>query len=170
MGHRANFVLIHDGEAIAFQDQWAALGSTYLFAEGPVAASAAIEAMEPTSELMDWAFAEAGYLLDFDERRAIVFGTPEEVDLEFDDIGELGLEVTGNEIAAAGELQAALRQGPLGFCNASRHAGRAGSCIGTTAGSTPSRSISSAAASALSRPSHRAIQRTARRPRCRLER
>jgi hypothetical protein len=125
MGHRANFVSIRKGQAIAFQDQWAALGSTYLFAEGPEAASAAIEAMEPTSELMDWAFAEAGYLLDFDERRAIVFGTPEEVDLEFDDMGELGLEVTGDEIAAASELQSALRQGPLGFlqCIAPRWSG-----------------------------------------------
>lgn len=77
MGHRANFVLIHDAEGAAYHDQWAALGSTYAFAGGPADATAAAEAAEPTTELLDWAFAEAGFLLDFDEYVAIVFGQPE---------------------------------------------------------------------------------------------
>lgn len=77
MGHRANFVIIRSGEARAFEDQWAALGCTYGFAEGPSQATRAMELFRPTDELMDSAFAEAGYLIDHDEKVAIVFGYPE---------------------------------------------------------------------------------------------
>lgn len=109
MGHRANFVLIRDGTGVAYSDQWAALGCTYAFAGGPADATAAAEAAEPTNELLDWAFAEAGYLLDFDERVAIVFGQPEPIDLdEFAEFGAQGL-------VAAAELDAAIERGPLEF-------------------------------------------------------
>jgi len=43
MGHRANFVLIREGGARAFHDQWAALGSTWAFAGGPATAVSAAE-------------------------------------------------------------------------------------------------------------------------------
>jgi hypothetical protein len=112
MGHRANFVLIRDGRGAAYSDQWAALGSTYAFAGGPADATAATQAAEPTAELLDWAFAEAGYLLDFDERMAIVFGHPEPIDLE--ELAEFG----GQELGAANELDAALERGPLEFLKA----------------------------------------------------
>jgi hypothetical protein len=112
MGHRANFVLIRDGKGLAYSDQWAALGSTYAFAGGPADATAAAEATEPTNELLDWAFAEAGYLLDFDERMAIVFGQPEPIDPE--DLAEFGAP----ELAAANELDAALERSPLEFLKA----------------------------------------------------
>ncbi len=86
MGHRANFVIIRSGETRAFEDQWAALGCTYGFAEGPSGATRAAEASNPTDELLDPAFAEAGYLIDHDETIAIVFGypdlDPEMLDLE----------------------------------------------------------------------------------------
>ena len=103
MGHRANFVLIRGGEARAYYDQWAALGCAFDFAAGPEHAVAAAEATQPTSELMDWAFAEGGYLLDFDERRAIVFGHGGE--MMADELAELGLDDAG-EPGEAGEAGA----------------------------------------------------------------
>ena len=36
---------------------------------------------EPTDELMEWAFAEGGFLIDYDEKVCIAFGYPD-VDLE----------------------------------------------------------------------------------------
>ena len=74
MGHRANFVVIRDGRATAHYDQWAAMGCTHFLADGPDAACREISSYEQVDELMDWAFAEAGYLLDFDEKTAILFG------------------------------------------------------------------------------------------------
>jgi hypothetical protein len=112
MGHRANFVLIRNGTAVAYFDQWAALGSTYTFAAGPADAIAAAEASERTSELLDWAFAEAGFLLDFDECMAIVFGWPEPMAL--DELAELGAP----DMAPVNELDATLERGPLEFLKA----------------------------------------------------
>jgi len=119
MGHRANFLLIRDGTAAAYYDQWAALGSTYAFAGGPADASATAEQAQPTKELLDWAFAEAGFLLDFDEHVAIVFGRPEPIDLG--EFPELGAE----EAASAHALDGALERGPLEFlkCIAPRWTG-----------------------------------------------
>ncbi|MCA9609195.1 MAG: hypothetical protein KC619_26520 [Myxococcales bacterium] len=77
MGHRANFVIIEDGEASAYVDGWAALGCTFAFAEGPRDAATGARGCEPTDELLPWAFAEAGYLIDHDQRVAIVFGVPD---------------------------------------------------------------------------------------------
>ena len=112
MGHRANFVLIRDGEAKAYYDQWAALGCTYAFAGGPADATSAAEQAEPTTELLDWAFAEAGFLLDFDERVAIVFGHPEPIDP-----GEFS-EFSAEDVAPVNDLDLALEQGPLEFLRA----------------------------------------------------
>ena len=84
MGHRANFVTIQTNCAKAYYDQWAALGCIHAFATGPTEAFNALSEMETTSELMDWAFAEGGYLLDFDQKVAIVFGSPFDAD-EFGD-------------------------------------------------------------------------------------
>jgi hypothetical protein len=112
MGHRANFVLIRNAEAKAYYDQWAALGCTYAFAGGPADAISAAEQAEPTTELMDWSFAEAGFLLDFDEKIAIVFGQPEPIDPgEFADLGP-------EDLAPANEVDLALEQGPLAFLEA----------------------------------------------------
>ena len=87
MGHRANFVVIRNGEAKAYYDNWAAMGCIFPFAAGPDEACEAVSHYELTNELMDWAFAEGGYLIDFDERKAIVFGCP--VDLgEFAELEE----------------------------------------------------------------------------------
>ena len=57
MGNRANFVVIKDGSATAFQDQWAALGCTYDFACGLDHAMESLKEYTETTELMDWAFA-----------------------------------------------------------------------------------------------------------------
>ncbi len=111
MGSRANFVLIRDGEAVAHYDQWAAMGSTYAFAEGPDAAVTVAHSAEPTKELLTWAFAEAGFLLDFDERRAIVFGYPEPIDFDAEELEGLDLKESGGAIG----MDAALQSGPLDF-------------------------------------------------------
>ncbi len=82
MGHRANFVLIEDGKARAFEDQWAALGCTLSLEEGAKKLKRELpKVYAATEELMDWAFAEAGILIDYDERVCIAFGHPE-VNLE----------------------------------------------------------------------------------------
>jgi hypothetical protein len=112
MGHRANFVIIREGAATAFFDPWGALGCTYLLLEGPAKATAAAQAMEPTEELLDWAFAEAGYLLDHDLQRLITFGYPEgpgEMDPE--EMEELGLQPSEHEAQGLAALSAALEQG-----------------------------------------------------------
>lgn len=87
MGHRANFVVIRDGHAKAYYDNWAAMGCIHDLADGPEAACEAISEYEPTDELLDWAFAEGGYLIDFDEKRAIAFGCSVDLD-EFADVDD----------------------------------------------------------------------------------
>ena len=74
MGHRANFIVIRNGAGEAYHDQWAALGCLYAFADGPEEAMRALKEMEHTDQLLDWAFAEGGYLLDFDMSTAVAFG------------------------------------------------------------------------------------------------
>jgi hypothetical protein len=86
MGHRANFVVVKNNAAKAYYDQWAAMGCVYTFGEGPAAAIEALSSMESVDELLDWAFAEGGYLIDQDKHFAIVFGAPFEEDEAFDDL------------------------------------------------------------------------------------
>jgi hypothetical protein len=76
VGHRANFVVIRDRQAAAFYSQWAAMNCLEPLAGGPEAAAAAAEVYEPVDTLMERCWAEGGYLVDFDERRAILFGSP----------------------------------------------------------------------------------------------
>ena len=86
MGHRANFIVVRDGAVAAYHDQWAALGCLEGFRAGPDDALDMLKEFEPTTELMDWAFAEGGYLLDFDDRTAIVFGSPiDESEFDFNE-------------------------------------------------------------------------------------
>lgn len=110
MGQRANFVIIRDGEAKGYYAQWGALGCVYEFAVGPEHATRSAEHFEPTTELLDWAFAEGGYLIDFDEKQAIAFGyTPDEMDFEdFEGIDE-------DQVNEAMALEAALQEGPEAF-------------------------------------------------------
>ena len=91
MGHRANFVEIKNGEALAFEDNWAGMGAIYDFASGLEQATKALETYASTDELMDWAFAEAGYLIDHDEMTAIGFGVPFGADEFFDEGDDLEL-------------------------------------------------------------------------------
>ncbi|APR79912.1 Histone protein [Minicystis rosea] len=80
MGHRANYVIIEKGTAKAFMDSWGALGCTYALAEGPAACRDLATVAPTAEELMDWAFAEAGFLLDYDDHQAIFFGVPEPIE------------------------------------------------------------------------------------------
>lgn len=88
MGHRANFVLIEGGEAEAFFDQWAGLGCAFVVGDGPSAAVSAAREFEPTFELLDWAFAEGGYLIDFDQKLLLLFGELDDPSEEFEDFDD----------------------------------------------------------------------------------
>ena len=88
MGHRANFVVIRDGQALAYFDNWAALGCVHGLEQGPELALKNLEETEPTTELLDWAFCEGGYLLDFDQELVIVFGEILDEDYFADDVDD----------------------------------------------------------------------------------
>lgn len=86
MGHRANFVLIRDGKAEAYYDHWGALVCTLSLEEGAKKLEKSVpKVYERVDELMDWGFAEAGFLIDYDERVCIAFGMP---DVDMDDMPE----------------------------------------------------------------------------------
>lgn len=76
MAHRANFIVIRNGQANVYYDRQAALDQPKAFADGPGPAEALLKVYRPTEELYDWAHGEAGYLLDFDLRLAITYGFP----------------------------------------------------------------------------------------------
>jgi hypothetical protein len=118
MGQRANYVIIRANTAAAFYDHWGALGCLYSFAEGPDKAANAASASSRTDELQDWAFAEGGYLLDFDEKRAIVFGYPGGADIgdlaELVDLGQLG-DTAQQSLASAAAIDDAFDRGPLDY-------------------------------------------------------
>lgn len=114
MGHRANFIVIREAQATAYHDQWAALGSAYLLTDGPERAAAAVEPMEPTGELLEWGFAEGGFLLDFDERRLIALGYPEPIDLD-DFSAEFGDQLDAAEMQETTSLNDAFSAGADGF-------------------------------------------------------
>lgn len=91
MGHRANFVVIENGAAQAYYDNWAGLGAAFAIADGPGPAIESLKEFEPTHELLDWAFAEGGFLIDFDQSLVIVFGDLDDLSDEladFDDEGD----------------------------------------------------------------------------------
>lgn len=98
MGHRANFVVIRGGDARAYFDNWAALGCIHCLADGPEDAAASASEFEATDELLDWAFMEGGYLVDFDEKNLIVFGlTEEDLGVEFSEFDEDEQEEGGKQ-------------------------------------------------------------------------
>lgn len=102
MGHRANYVVIKKGTAKAYWDQWGAMGCVYSFADGPTSAIDAISDADTVNELMEWSYAEGGYLIDFDKKVAIVFGEPFADDFD---------ESPGEEIDAGSEINAAFEKG-----------------------------------------------------------
>jgi len=108
MGHRANFVVIEEGAAKVFYDQWGAMGCLYAFAGGPDSAVEAVAEMEEAAELMEWAFAEGGYLIDRDRKAAIVFGTTFDEIEAFDDLDD-------DVATPMREVNAAMDAGPRGF-------------------------------------------------------
>jgi hypothetical protein len=86
MGHRAHCIVIKNHQAVAYYDQWAGLGCAFGIADGPEAAVAYLDQFQTTNQLLSWALAEGGYLLDFDEHRVIVFGS---LDPELDELDEV---------------------------------------------------------------------------------
>jgi hypothetical protein len=88
MGHRANFVVIRDCVAEAYQDDWAALGCVDFLVDGPESAIEAARGFDSVDELLDWSFAEGGYLIDVDHRLLIVFGQIDDDTNDFLEIEE----------------------------------------------------------------------------------
>jgi len=75
MGQRANVVIIQEGIAKAYFDNWGALAVLPWFTLGPVEASSEfIEDFEETDELLDWEWAEGGGIIDFDKKYALMWG------------------------------------------------------------------------------------------------
>lgn len=75
MGHRANFVVVRDGTAKLYGDSWAGMGCIYSLANGPeTAATIWSDPAFEQEEFFEWAFAEGGYLIDFDRTTMIAFG------------------------------------------------------------------------------------------------
>lgn len=74
MGHRANFVIIRNNTTKLYGESWAAVDSIYYFAAGPTSALENAVSKWENEAFYDWAFAEGGYLLDFDKQLAIGFG------------------------------------------------------------------------------------------------
>jgi hypothetical protein len=101
MGHRANFVVIQQGSALAYFDDWAGLGAAFAVADGPAVAIASLEEFSPTTALLDWAFAEGGFLLDMDEKVLIVFGELDDPLDDFDDVDDDDAEQ--EDLAASGD-------------------------------------------------------------------
>ena len=103
MGARANYVRIENGQAKAYYDSWGGTYCVYAVDLGPPKCQEVIGFSEETDELMDWAFAEGGFLLDYDEKRCIFFGLLEYEDNEDEDPVDL---------AAIKAFDAELRKGP----------------------------------------------------------
>jgi hypothetical protein len=89
MGVRANFIVIRDGQATAYYDNWAGRGCICTLADGPDVACEALAEYEKTNSLMEWSYAEGGYLIDFDENQVIVFGPTINLDEIADEDGYL---------------------------------------------------------------------------------
>ncbi|MDA0242860.1 MAG: hypothetical protein OT477_05550 [Chloroflexi bacterium] len=98
MAQRADFVIIQEGRATAFYENWGGLGCLYAFAAGPKATVEFTSNMEKINEL-DGVFAEGGYLIDFDQNIAIVFGYP----FDDDDLDENAKQI--NFALREGELE-----------------------------------------------------------------
>ncbi len=103
MGHRANFVVIENGAAQAYYDNWAGLGAAFAIADGPGPAVDSLKEFEPTHELLDWAFAEGGFLVDFDQSLVIVFGELDDLSDELADYDDEGDEDDDDEDDDDGE-------------------------------------------------------------------
>jgi len=87
MGHRANVVIIRDGIAKAYFDNWGALAVIPWFTLGPVKASKEfIETFVETDKLFDWEWAEGGGIIDFDQQFALIWGPLENEEDEREDV------------------------------------------------------------------------------------
>lgn len=98
MSQRADFVIIRENKANAYTDEWGALGCIYMFGDGPDSAVQQTANMEEMT-VLDAVFTEAGFLIDFDQKTAIVFGYP-----SFgEELGEKGAQIdtaiSKNELA-----------------------------------------------------------------------
>ena len=75
MSHRANYVIVEDGVAVAYFNSYGAMGAIYGAAKGPDEFSDELTyETEEVDELMDSAFAEAAVLIDHDAKQCILYG------------------------------------------------------------------------------------------------
>ncbi|PZS28705.1 MAG: hypothetical protein DLM59_14125 [Pseudonocardiales bacterium] len=63
--------------AEAYEDSFPGLIGIYTIADGPSGCLLVADFAEMTDELMNWASAAGGFLIDFDNSHCILFGTPQ---------------------------------------------------------------------------------------------
>lgn len=71
MGHRANYVLIADGQPTIYFSRWGALRIPAVVLSGPEATLAYVRQLTPDDSLLDDTWAEGGMLLDLDAHRLL---------------------------------------------------------------------------------------------------
>jgi hypothetical protein len=81
MGDRANYLIVQDGKLSVFFANWGGPTVPRDVKDGPQACERCIRDQEPveSNELLDFAYMEGGVALDKDQRRALIFGGPPEV-------------------------------------------------------------------------------------------
>jgi hypothetical protein len=74
MGHRANYVIIEDGQPAIYFSRWGALTIPAVLLSGPDATTAYVRALTPDDALLDDTWAEGGLALHLGQRELRFFG------------------------------------------------------------------------------------------------
>jgi hypothetical protein len=74
LGHRANYVLIEDGQPSISFSRWGALSIPAVVLSGPEATLAYVRQLTPDDSLLEDTWAEGGMLLDLDAHRLLFWG------------------------------------------------------------------------------------------------
>ncbi len=74
MGHRANYVVIENGQAQIYFSRWGALTIPAVVLSGPEATIAYVRGLTPDTSLLDCVWAEGGMLLNLDQYHMLFWG------------------------------------------------------------------------------------------------
>ena len=74
LGHRANYVIIENGQAQIFFSRWGAVTIPSVLLSGPERTLAYIRQLTPDESLLDDIWAEGGVLVNIDTQRALFWG------------------------------------------------------------------------------------------------
>jgi hypothetical protein len=73
MGERAQKVVIRDGRVTLYRDRWGGQSSIDVLRDGPTGLQNDLAESSPNAEWWDPAFAEGGYLVDFDRKCILLY-------------------------------------------------------------------------------------------------